>query len=300
MAIEFCRAQNNATKSQIEELNFFEINFIKMPRTPNIAVIYFPGNNCEEETLRAVLASGMDGKIVRWNQRKDVDRYDGFVIPGGWGYEDRIRAGVIMAKDPILDIIRDESERGKPILGICNGAQALVECGMIPGLKNRVEMALAPNKNPFISGYYCTWICVKSEQDKNRCFFTKFTEKDEVISMPIAHGEGRFTTKDKDLIDKLIKNKQIIFRYSTKDGRIEEKFPTNPNGAMYNIAAICNKKGNVMAIMPHPERASFVSQLPDSEELKNKFTGNISAMEDLTPAMNIFVSMKEYIEEKVL
>ena len=273
---------------------------IKMPRKPNIAVIYFPGNNCEEESLKAVLASGMDGKIVRWNQRRDIDKFDGFVIPGGWGYEDRIRAGVIIAKDPIFDIIRKEAENGKPVLGICNGAQALVECGMIPGLKNKVEMALAPNKNPFVSGYYTTWINVKSGQDKGRCIFTKFTEKDEVMPMPIAHGEGRFTTKDKELIAKLIKNKQIIFRYSTKEGKIDEGFPTNPNGAIYNIAAICNKKGNVIAIMPHPERASFIRQLPDTTELKNKFAGNITAMEDPAPAMNVFVSMKKYIEEEIL
>ena len=270
-----------------------------MPKKPSIAVIYFPGNNCEEESLRAVIASGMDGRIVRWNERKGIENYDGFVIPGGWAYEDRIRAGVIAAKDPIFDIIKREANKGKPVLGVCNGAQALVECGMIPGLQNKVEMALAPNKNPFVSGYYCAWIFVKSEQVKNRCAFTKFTEKDEVVPMPIAHGEGRYVTKDKELLNKLIKNKQIIFRYSTKDGKIEESFPTNPNGAMYNIAAICNKRGNVMAIMPHPERASFIRQLPDIVDLKNKFIGNAAAIEDPAPAMHIFKSMKSYIEEGV-
>jgi len=269
-------------------------------KKPNIAVVYFPGNNCEEESLKAVLASGMDGKIVRWNQRKEISKYDGFVIPGGWGYEDRIRAGVIMAKDPVFDIIKKEAENGKPVLGICNGAQALVECGMIPGLKNKAEMALAPNKNPFVSGYYCTWVYVKAEQDKDRCVFTKFIEKDVVIPIPIAHGEGRYITRDKELLGRLIKNKQIIFRYSTKDGRIEENFPTNPNGAMYNIAAICNKKGNVMAIMPHPERASFIRQLPDTIDLKNKSVGYILEFEKPAPARLIFDSMKKYVDEEIL
>jgi len=267
-------------------------------KKPTIAVIYFPGNNCEEESLKAVLAVGMDCRIVRWNQKKGLEKYDGFIIPGGWGYEDRIRAGVIMAKDPIFELIKKEAENGKPVLGICNGAQALVECGMVPGLKNSVEMALAPNKNPLVSGYYCAWIYVKSEQDKNRCAFTRLTEKNQVIPMPIAHGEGRFTTRNNELIDKLIKNKQIIFRYSAKNGKIEESFPTNPNGTIYNIAALCNKRGNVMACMPHPERASFIRQLPDSIELKNRAVGNCSAMEGSAPARSIFNSMKEYITMK--
>ena len=266
-------------------------------KKPNIAVVYFPGNNCEEESLKAVLASGMDGKIVRWNERKGIEKYNGYIIPGGWAYEDRIRAGVIAAKDPIFKIIKKEAENGKPVLGICNGAQALVECGMIPGLKDKVEMALAPNKNPFISGYYCTWVFIKSEQEKGKCTFTKSTEKNEVIPIPIAHGEGRFVTRDKELLQKLIKNNQIIFRYSTKDGKIEDKFPTNPNGAVYNIAAICNRKGNVMAIMPHPERASFIRQLPDITALKNSASGSISAMESAAPAGKMFSSMKKYIEE---
>ena len=271
-----------------------------MPKKPNIAVVYFPGNNCEAEALDAVLAAGMDGKIVRWNQRKGIDKYDGYIIPGGWGYEDRIRAGVIMAKDPVFELIEKGAENGKPVLGICNGAQALVERGMIPGLKNGVEMALAPNKNPFVSGYYCTWVFIKAEQDKGRSVFTKFIDKDAVIPVPIAHGEGRYTTKDKGLLDKLIKNRQVMFRYSTKDGKIEDNFPTNPNGAMHNIAAICNKKGNVLAMMPHPERSAFIRQLPDITDLKNKAAGKNSEMEKPAPSMAIFGSMKKYIEEEIL
>lgn len=271
-----------------------------MPRKPNIAVIYFPGNNCEEETLQAVLAAGADGRIIRWNQRKGLEKFDGYVIPGGWAYEDRIRAGIIAAKDPIFDMIRKEALGGKPVLGICNGAQALVECGMVPGLKSKVEMALAPNRNPFVAGYYCTWVYIKNAAEKGRCAFTRLTEKGDVIPLPIAHGEGRYVTKDKELIAKLIKNRQVIFQYSAKDGKIEEGFPTNPNGSMLNIAAVCNKKGNVMAIMPHPERASFIRQLQDNVELRNKFAGNIMAMEDPAPARHIFGSMREYIEEEIL
>src|SRR3989338_5622193 len=103
---------------------------------PNIAVIWFPGNNCEAETLSAVKAAGMDGSILRWNTNEDISKYNGFVIPGGWAYEYRIRAGVIAAKDPVMKMIKEEAQKGKPVLGICNGAQVLVESGIIPGLKD--------------------------------------------------------------------------------------------------------------------------------------------------------------------
>jgi phosphoribosylformylglycinamidine synthase len=252
---------------------------------PNIAVILFPGINCEEETLLAVRSVGMDGSIVRWNSSEEIEHYDGYIIPGGWSYEDRVRAGVISAKDPLLSKIKEEAERGKPVLGICNGCQVLVEAGLIPGLKGKVEMALAPNINPFVSGFYCTWVYVKSE---GACIFNSSYKKGEVIAMPIAHGEGRFTTKDSSLIKKLVKNGQMIFRYCDRKGNIEESFPINPNGSLCNIAAISNKDGNVMAMMPHPERANWLRQVPFSR-VKNNGAG---------PGRGVFESMKRYIQDE--
>jgi len=252
-----------------------------MPK-PNIAVVYFPGNNCEEETLEAVKQAGMNGKIIRWNTKRNLKDFDGYVIPGGWAYEDRIRAGVIASKDPVMNLIKKEAKKGKPVLGICNGAQVLIETGMVPGLKDKVQFALAPNKNPFVAGYYNVWINIKNSNKKTA--FTNSIEKNEVLNLPIAHGEGRFVTKDKELIKELIKNNQIIFQYSTKEGKIEDEFPINPNGSMENIAAISNKEGNIMAMMPHPERAIYKRQGQNEDKTEEK-----------TNNLKIFESMKKYI-----
>ncbi len=255
-----------------------------MPK-PNIAVILFPGTNCENETLRAVKAAGMDGKIIRWNTKEEIDAYDGFVIPGGWSYEDRIRAGVISAKDPLMEQIKEQAYNGKVVLGICNGAQILVESKMIPGLQNVIQMALAPNINPLVNGFYCTWVNIKNNGNKKTAFNLALKDN-EVLPIPVAHAEGRFTTIDRQLLDQLIKNNQILFRYCDKEGKIEDKFPINPNGSLYNIAGICNKEGNVMAMMPHPERASWQHQLPGAQAYGEK----------LAPASKILESIKRHIE----
>jgi len=254
---------------------------------PKIAVLYFPGNNCEEETRDRCIDVGMDAKIIRWNSKENLSGFDGFIIPGGFSYEDRVRAGVIAAKEKIMDKVRKEAASGKPLLGICNGAQVLVETGLIPGLKNKIEMALAPNENPLISGYYDTWVNIKNI-NQNNCAFNNDYKKNEIVKLPIAHGEGRFVTKDKSLIKKLMKNKQIIFQYCDEKGKVVNKYPVNPNGAVNNIAAISNKEGNIMALMPHPERASFNWQVPDSLNNNGKTNG-----------IKIFESMKKYIEDNI-
>mgnify|MGYP001593664959 CR=1 FL=1 len=254
--------------------------------SPRIAVIMFPGTNCEEESAHAVESVGMQVSILRWNTKESLDNYDGFILPGGFSYEDRIRAGIIAAQEPIMKNIKSQSNKGKPIIGICNGAQILVEAGIIPGLKNRVEIALAPNENPFISGYYCTWVHIKSV---GNCAFNKLFESEEVIPIPIAHAEGRFVTKDSSLLNQLKKNKQISFQYCDEQGNIIERFPINPNETTLNIAGISNKEGNVLAIMPHPERASFKRQIP------NIRLQDFEDAESNAPAVKIFDSMKKYI-----
>jgi phosphoribosylformylglycinamidine synthase len=220
---------------------------------PKIAIIQFPGTNCEYETKRAVEAAEMNGEFFRWNDDyKKLDKYDGYIIPGGFSYEDRSRSGVVASLDPIMKIIKKESEKNKPVLGICNGAQILIESGLIPGLENyQLGGALAVNKRVkdekiLGTGFYNTWIRIKSE-------VKAFTSELSMIKMPIAHGEGRFVFP-KEILKQLVKNKQIVFKYCDAKGIVKSEFPTNPNGSTENIAGVCNTNGNVIAMMPHPER----------------------------------------------
>lgn len=229
--------------------------------TPKIAVILFPGTNCELEALRAIKRSEMSPELIRWNDTEvDYSSFDGFFIPGGFSYEDRGRSGIIASKNPLIDKIRDEAAKGKPVLGVCNGAQIVVEAGLIPGLdKSHVEMALAWNKrvdkngNILGTGFYNDWIYIKNAVPKGRSAFNYY-EQDLLLRIPVAHGEGRFTSIDPEMADLLLKNEQTVFRYCDERGEIREEFPTNPNGAILNLAGVCNPEGNVMSLMPHPER----------------------------------------------
>ncbi len=230
---------------------------------PRVAVLQFPGINSEQETLRALWDAQIDAEIFRWNQDpKELVSYDGYVIPGGFSYEDRGRSGLIASMDPVLNAIRRQADSGKPVLGICNGAQILVESGLIPGGKNHeLLMSLARNKRVKNGkvigvGFYNGNVTLKATAPQGRCAFTLDTALDELSGLvPIAHGEGRFTTDVPGLLEALRANQQIVFKYCDSAGQLGNEFPLNPNGAVDSAAAICNPQGNVMAIMPHPERA---------------------------------------------
>ena len=244
----------------------------------HIAIIQFPGSNTERETLMACRRVGLNPIEFLWNEPTEkLSEFYGYVIVGGFAYEDRSRAGVIAALDPIMKQIRLEAEKGKPVLGICNGAQILVESGLVPGLKHyRVGMALTNNKrvqggHVIGVGYYNTWVNLKMSAPSNRCAFTRHLNSGEWIKIPLAHGEGRFIIPNV-LLEKMISNNQTVYRYCDDNGKIVDEFPTNPNGSMYNLAAVCNPAGNIMAMMPHPERTE---------------KGDV-----------VFSSMKEFIENK--
>lgn len=239
--------------------------------TPKIGVILFPGTNCELEALRALKRSDMQPQLIRWNDTEtDYSQFDGFFIPGGFSYEDRGRSGIIASKNPLLKKIREEAGKGKPVLGVCNGAQILLEAKLIPGLDpEHVEMALAWNKrtdkdeNILGTGFYNDWIYIRTNVTSGRCAFNNFSQ-DHLLRIPVAHAEGRFTSLDKELVDLLEKNEQTAFQYCDKNGEIINEFPTNPNGAVLNLAGVCNAEGNVMSLMPHPERTEKGQAIFDS------------------------------------
>jgi len=219
-----------------------------------IAILSFPGNNCEVESIRAIKKAGMESIFVKWNDPIDmIGEVDGYFIPGGFNYEDRGRAGMVAGRDPILAHIAEEASLGKVIIGICNGAQVLMESGLIP-LDRGLKMSLARNViGEEAVGFLNEWIWITPTCARDRCATSDW---DGVMHAPIAHGEGRFTTKDKDVINELKKNDQIAFSFCDQDGNVSDQPPVCPNGAMLGIAGICNPAGNVVALMPHPERSS--------------------------------------------
>jgi phosphoribosylformylglycinamidine synthase len=259
-----------------------------------IAVLQFPGTNCEYETLVAVKAVGMTGELFRWNRPEgELCGFDGFIIPGGFSYQDRVRAGAIASKEPVLAALKEEAAKGKPIIGICNGFQILVETGLLPGSGN-VDMALAQNvmvsKGDIVRrGYYCDWVNLRHDAPSKRCSGSFLIEMGALLKIPIAHGEGNLVTASPGLVKKLNDQEQVVFRYCDKNGRVINEFPVNVNGSTESIAAICNPEGNVLGMMPHPERAFFAWQLPSFDPRKQR-------PDEPGPGRRIFESMKRYIE----
>ena len=200
---------------------------------PKFAVIVFPGTNCDFETVEAIRKAG--GKVERVWYKSSLKDFDGVVLPGGFSYADYLRAGAISARAEIMEEVKVLANDGKPILGICNGFQVLTESGLLPG-------ALRPNKVP---RFLCKWVYLKVGDTQTA--FTQFYEEGEVIRMPIAHAEGNYYANDLNKV-------KIAFQYSDENGNITND--VNPNGSLLNIAGISNEKGNILGMMPHPERAS--------------------------------------------
>jgi len=206
-----------------------------------IAVLKFPGSNCDLDVLHVLRnVMNLEAHLV-WHKEFKSNSWDAVILPGGFSYGDYLRAGIIAAHSPAMKHVKEMARDEKPILGICNGFQILIEAGLLPG-------ALLPNKN---LTFICKWVNIRVET--NRTVFTKILEKGTILKMPIAHKEGRYYIDEKGLKE-LEENNQVVFRYSNEKGEIVEI--ANPNGSLSNIAGISNLEGNVVGLMPHPERAS--------------------------------------------
>jgi len=198
-----------------------------------VAVIQFPGSNCDYDAVHVLKdIIKVDTELV-WHREFDNSDYDAAVLPGGFSYGDHLRAGVIAAYSPAMRRIREMAQEGKPVLGICNGFQILVESSLLPG-------ALLRNS---CLKFVCKWVTMRVESTSSA--FTNKFEKGSTVRMPIAHNEGRYFAED-DALKELRDNDQILLRY----------VGDNPNGALDDIAGICNLERNVVGLMPHPERAS--------------------------------------------
>jgi phosphoribosylformylglycinamidine synthase I len=223
----------------------------------SIAYIQFPGSNTENETINTLKRCGLFPRPHLWNDHLDLlDNDLGYVILGGFSFEDRSRSGIIASLEPVVEKLKTQALLGKPVLGICNGAQILVESGMVPGNDSfDTVLALADNKrvvknNIVGTGYFNTWCFIKPNKVSNSAFIKK---GGGILRVPIAHAEGRFIV-DKNL-QKLVNEKNLIsYNYCDKNGEIKKDFPINPNSSFGSAAAISNAAGNVMAMMPHPER----------------------------------------------
>jgi len=227
-----------------------------------IAIVQFPGSNCERETILAVKRAGMQPEEFLWyGSHEKLAEYAGYIIVGGFSYEDRSRAGAIAALDPIMQVIKSQSHLGKPVLGICNGAQILVETGLVPGIENdKVGMVLTDNKRMqngkvLGTGYYNAWVNIRLSDHYQLNAFTRHLKPKDILHVPVAHAEGRFVIPPALLAEMQLLGANV-FQYCDANGKIADDFPVNPNGSIDNIAAVSNKAGNVMAIMPHPERTT--------------------------------------------
>jgi phosphoribosylformylglycinamidine synthase subunit PurQ / glutaminase len=204
-------------------------------------VVVFPGSNCDRDVAMVVRDLLHQPTRMVWHQESDLSDLDVIILPGGFSYGDYLRCGAIARFSPALQATVDHANQGKLVLGICNGFQVLTEAGLLPG-------ALVRNRDLH---FICDRVSLKVERVDRP--WTQLYPPQAVITLPIAHGEGCYYA-DADTLKALEDNGQVLFRYCTPAGEVTAD--SNPNGSLHNIAGICNRRGNVLGMMPHPERAS--------------------------------------------
>ena len=208
---------------------------------PRVSVVLFPGSNCDHDAVQAVKASiGADARLVRHDERDLLDP-DLVILPGGFAYGDYLRCGAMARFSPVMESVAGFAARGGAVLGICNGFQILCEAGLLPG-------AMLRNSG---LRFVCRDVFLRVET--KRTPVTLVLNRGQVLRVPVAHGEGNWTTGKREW-EEIVARDQVVFRYVNETGERAEG--ANPNGSFDDVAGICNVKGNVVGLMPHPERAS--------------------------------------------
>ncbi len=207
---------------------------------PKFGVVVFPGSNCDHDAYYTVKKVLNNDATFLWHKETSLQNSDVIILPGGFSYGDYLRTGAIAKFSPIMETVINFANNGGVVIGICNGFQVLLETGLLPGVMLKNESLK----------FVCKDVYLKVT-NKNTGFTNRINK--DVISVPVAHGEGNYFADDETL-NSLQENNQIVFQYSDKNGNITKE--ANPNGSKLNIAGIINKKGNVLGMMPHPERCS--------------------------------------------
>jgi len=227
-------------------------------------VVVFPGSNCDYDTFHVLQNVMGQETVFLWHKEHDLQAVDCVVLPGGFSYGDYLRSGAIARFSPIMREVKKFADSGGLVLGICNGFQILLEAGLLPG-------AMLRNKN---LKFLCQQVYIRIEN--NRTAFSNAGRRGQVLKIPIAHFDGNYYAPP-ELLSDLEKNRQIVFRYCDQNGKLSQE--ANVNGSVNNIAGLINRQGNVLGMMPHPERAS--------EKILGSEDGKI-----------IFRSMIDYLEKK--
>lgn len=216
-----------------------------------IGVLVFPGTNSEDETVRLLRDCGGDAELVHWSEAGHLSEYDAFVLSGGFAYEDRVRAGAIAAHDRMMDYVIAAATAGKLIFGICNGAQILLEAGLVPGTGTVRKPTAAFTKNGPAPHFVCRHVHLKLTVEPNRSPITAALPAGALIPAWAAHAEGRLAATQEHL-EEIVAGEHLAFVYAHADGSIDAA--AIPNESALGCAGLVNRAGNVLAIMPHPER----------------------------------------------
>jgi len=225
-------------------------------------VVIFPGSNCDYDTLYILKEVLKQKTVILWHKEHNLKNVDCVILPGGFSYGDYLRSGAIAKFSPLMQEVKEFALKGGFVLGICNGFQVLLELGLLPG-------AMLRNKN---LKFLCQFVRIRVENEKSP--FSQKTRKGQVLKIPIAHFDGNYFAPPETL-QELKKNNQVVFRYCDSDGQLSEE--ANVNGSVESIAGLLNKEGNIMGMMPHPERASEL--LLGSEDGRDIFESVIDYFE---------------------